>query len=549
MRSYLLAFLVAMFASLVFTRLVRDGARRLGWTDKPDSIRKIHTSPTPAVGGIAIYLALVTSLGVVCFFPTAVGASVRGDPIRLVCIIGSTGLMMLLGLVDDLRDLSAWTKFTAQVLLSVGCWFLGFQITTWWSSGGSSISLGLLSLPLTILWIVGITNAFNLIDGVDGLSSGAALFATLALLGAAVVGNQWLSALILSSLAGATIGFLRYNFNPASIFLGDSGSLSLGFILALVAIEGTQKSSAAVAIGVPIVAFGFPVIDTAMAIIRRFISGKPIFAGDYKHIHHMLLAKGLTPRRVVILLYGVCALFGLFSLLFLNPMGKELGLVLSVLGACIYVAIQQLHYPEFLQLGAHFSRSVQNQRKLIAGSIQVGRAIDVCHSAKSLAELLENLSNVFQEMDFRRVEVHFPCSQFSSECLQPIGWQHVRDGGLSCLFRWTSADKICHNQTAMKMPEVSRPRFRNDEFKLEGACQVPKALHLLSSAQAPTEPHSEAIRIAFFHPTNTTFAVSAICLLSQDIWNEMYAAIERLVLERHCTCPGLVSIREVNEKS
>ena len=174
----------------------------------------------------------------------------------------------------------------------------------------------LLSYLLTVVWLVGITNAFNLIDGLDGLASGAALFSSLVILGVSVSQDRPMMIIVSLVLCGSVAGFLRYNFNPASIFLGDSGALFIGFLLAAMSVLGTQKATTAVAIFVPILAFGFPMVDTAMAMGRRLVSRKPVFQGDNEHIHHMLLARGWSQRRVALVLYGVCAAFGLLALIF-----------------------------------------------------------------------------------------------------------------------------------------------------------------------------------------------------------------------------------------
>jgi UDP-GlcNAc:undecaprenyl-phosphate GlcNAc-1-phosphate transferase len=538
MHSYLLGFVIALACSLVLTRLARQLARRLGWTDQPDKVRKRHALPIPAAGGVAIYAALLISVGVIGLLPTRIGALLRADLQRLLVILGLSGLLMLLGLFDDLKGISPWKKFGAESVIAIICWGMGFQITTGWTSQGSVFSVGVLSLPLTLVWIVGITNAFNLIDGMDGLSSGAALFAIVALLGASLVGNHGLCILLLSAMAGATLGFLRYNFNPASIFLGDSGSLLLGFMLSLIAIESSQKSSAAIAIGVPIVAFGLPVIDTAVTIIRRFISGKPIFVGDCRHIHHMLLARGLTPKTAAVLLYGVCALFGLISLLFLNPSGRMLGLGLTVLAICVWFGIQQLRYPELRDLNAHFARGIQHQRRLIAGSVQVGRMIDGFRSAGSLAKILENLAAVLGEMEFSRAEVLFPCTNEADHNTGIEPWLHIRESETHCLFKWVSEGEDDTRRSGRRDIAAGR-RTLGDEFKLEYVFEFPNLLPAPPFDRRtfyflPEQP--PVGRIAFYHPVDTAYPVSAISLLSQDIWQEICAAMVQIMDRQGPSC-------------
>jgi UDP-GlcNAc:undecaprenyl-phosphate/decaprenyl-phosphate GlcNAc-1-phosphate transferase len=532
MRTYLFAFVAALIASFILTKIVRDIAIRFGWTDKPDLNRKRHAVPTPAVGGIAIYISVVISLIVTYYLPTGIGELMRSDPKMLVTIIGLSGIMMIIGLVDDIRGLSPLMRFVCEALLAILCWCSGFQITMIWAGKGSIYLIGILSLPLTVLWIVGITNAFNLIDGIDGLSSGAALFATLALLGSALLGYHWLSVLILASFAGAILGFLKYNFNPASIFLGDSGSLSLGFVLSVIAIESSQKSSAAMAIGVPIVAFGFPLIDTVVSIVRRFASGKPIFQGDRRHIHHMLLARGLTPKRTVTLLYGVCALFGLVSLLFLNPTGGTVGLAFAVLGTCLWIGIRKLKYTELRELNAHVARGIHNQRKLITGSVNVGRMIDDLKASSNLGQLLESLSRTLHEMEFSRAELLVPCyAEYGHR--QQMGWIHIRESNCHCLFVWDYETMSEHR--AIGQNGSSSRGFTENDFKLEYLFRFQKPSVALWSENLPSGQEIVG-RIAFYHSINSEYPVSAISILSQNVWKEFRVALERIVEQQGFCC-------------
>ena len=261
-----------------------------------------------------------------------------------VCALGV--LMMLVGLVDDFRSLRPVWKFMLQAAVAVAAWMADIRIESLGAYWGDGFHLGVWSLPITVLWIVGITNAFNLLDGIDGLAAGAALFATMAMLGVAIISHQVTTALILAAIAGATAAFLRYNFNPASIFLGDSGSLFLGFTLSVLAIQSTQKSAAAFAVAVPIVSLGVPVLDTMVVVFRRLVSGRPVFTGDRRHIHHMLLDRGLSVRQVAMGMYAVSGALALVSLLVASPSASLVGPVLAILGIAVAIGVQQLRIPE-----------------------------------------------------------------------------------------------------------------------------------------------------------------------------------------------------------
>jgi UDP-GlcNAc:undecaprenyl-phosphate GlcNAc-1-phosphate transferase len=431
-----------------------------------------------------------------------------------------------------MRNLKPRTKFAAQSAVALGAWLLGFRILSSWASGGMALSLDVFSLPLTILWIVGITNAFNLIDGIDGLSAGAALFATASMLVSSLLEGHPFSPSILLALAGAIVGFLRFNFNPASIFLGDSGSLMLGSMLSLLAIEYSQKSTAAIAVAVPIIALGLPVLDTAMVIFRRFLNGKPILLGDRRHIHHILIERGLKPRNAVILLYGVSGLFGLFSLLFLNPSGRIMGIVFVVLGLCIWFGIQQLHCPEFRELKGYLLRGMQYQRRLLTGNVIVGRMIDGFNSAHSIPELLESLSSFLAEMEFSRAEVRTPNVKEERIALQVKDWTTLADGRLHWLYRWVASDDRSHKGTEVRAdrPPTSDGAGPGAHFRLEFVFKIPRCS--TSASLTPEEDKgSEIGRLTFYHPMTSRLPVSAISLLSRQVWKEFGQAITRIMAQ------------------
>lgn len=406
MKTYLALFLLALGLSLALTPLVRRLATRWGVLDRPDRSRKIHDRPTPRLGGLAIYAAFLLALAGLFAVENEVTRHFRAQILQIAKLLLPSTLILLLGVYDDLRGADARIKFSVQSAAALMLYASGIQITRIWNPWGGTIELGLLSLPLTLLWLVGITNAFNLIDGLDGLSAGAALFATLTLLGAALFHQQPLLILLTVALAGAIVGFLRYNFMPATIFLGDSGSLFLGFLLGALAIEGSQKSATAVAVAIPLVSFGLPIVDTLWTLMRRALSRRPLFQGDLEHIHHMLLRRGLTRRQVVILLYAACAACGLFSLLFLNPQGKLMGVLLFILGAAVFFLIQSLGYPELQELLHSAGRALRHHR-VLAKNIQWRRAIAQVRQAESPNELRAALARLLELGDVDVAELRW----------------------------------------------------------------------------------------------------------------------------------------------
>ena len=432
MNTYLLAFIAAAVLSLFLTRVVRDFAIRRNWLDVPDAARKLHAKPIPAVGGVAILIAMTLALVVTVTIDTLVTDAFLESSRRVATIGVLSAAMMLVGAWDDVRGLSAPRKFALQIVLALIAWSLGFRIVGW---GGATLSFGSLSLPITVLWLVGLANAFNMIDGVDGLAAGAALFATMALLVASVTANQLMSAVLLAALGGATAGFLRYNFNPASIFLGDSGSLMLGFVLGLLSIDSSQKSTAAFAVAVPLVSLALPVLDTTVVVIRRLIRRKPVYMGDRRHIHHVLLDGGRSPREVVILLYGVCGFLGLLSLLFVSPTSQRAtGTMLAMLGIAMGIGIQQLQLPELKALNAHVVQGLKSQRRLLAGGAVVHTMLGRFAAATAPAAVLEALAEGLGEAEFSSAIVELPGGFPISDV--PHAWE-ATFGASVCGLHWT----------------------------------------------------------------------------------------------------------------
>jgi len=254
------------------------------------------------------------------------------------------------------------------------------------------------------LWVVAVTNAFNLIDGLDGLAAGSALFSTMVFFVVSLVVHSTLGSLMSVTLAGAILGFLRFNFNPATIFLGDSGSLFIGFMLSALALAGAQKAPTFVAVAIPVVSFGLPILETMLSIVRRLISGRPIFTADREHIHHKLLQMGFSHRQVVIVLYAVSAMFAMLSLFLLWPTGSTLGLVLAVVGTGIWLGVQHLNYLEFGELRRVAQRTI-DQRQIVINNLSVRRAIEELKVAGDFDQVRNVLIAAFDSNDFDGFEL------------------------------------------------------------------------------------------------------------------------------------------------
>jgi UDP-GlcNAc:undecaprenyl-phosphate GlcNAc-1-phosphate transferase len=403
MNTYLTLFMVSLSASLFLTPVVRRLSQRLGWLDVPGDGRRIHEVPVPRLGGVAVFASVMLGLALLPLLDNLVTRYLSEHWAGVIAVLASSTLVFLFGVYDDLAGAQARWKFIAQGAAAVLLYYMGGRVDALTVPFVGSVELPpVLGFTLTIVWVVGISNAFNLIDGLDGLATGASLFAALVMLGVSLVNGQPLVTVVSIALAGALIGFLRYNFNPASIFLGDSGALFVGFLLAALSVTGSQKASTVVAVAIPLMAFALPVIDTGFAVIRRFISGKPLFEGDREHIHHMLLERGWSQRRVAFALYGVCALFGLLALLFASEggEGKLTGLILLIAGAAIILTAGRLRYHEVDEVRAGLKRNLGERRVRTANHIRVRRASRALSKAQSLGDLLGAVCEVLELGEF-----------------------------------------------------------------------------------------------------------------------------------------------------
>jgi UDP-GlcNAc:undecaprenyl-phosphate GlcNAc-1-phosphate transferase len=355
--------IVAMGVTWMTTPAVIRLAEVIGAVDLPGA-RKAHSEPIPRIGGLAVFLGFLAGLTFAAFatgnaLSVPVGVYWRG-------LAMAATFLLLVGLADDIWGLSFRWKFAAQILAASFVWWCGFRIELITHPLGGGIELGWMSFPITLLWIIGITNAVNLIDGLDGLASGIALITTATVAVIAAVRQELGVTAASVALAGSLIGFLRYNFNPARIFLGDSGSLFLGFVLAVTSVRGSQKGPTAVAVMVPLLVLGLPLLDTGLAVLRRLhrlgSHGRRseqgslgyvlrnfdhVFLPDKGHIHHRLLELGLTQRGAVLTLWVVGVLFALaaFALVVLKSpllalvLGGALLLLLATYIALLYLRI------------------------------------------------------------------------------------------------------------------------------------------------------------------------------------------------------------------
>lgn len=298
----LLTFLLCFLAAVLITPLVKNFAIKIGATDKPNN-RKVHQKVMPRLGGLAIYLSFLA--GFIFLQPES--------PYLIPILLGSF-VIILTGIVDDIIELSAKWKLAGQILAAGIVIAGGVQVEFINLPFDGRLDLGWFAIPLTLLWIIGITNAINLIDGLDGLAAGVSSIVLMTLVGIAfTMGNLFVVALGLI-LLGSTLGFLVYNFYPAKIFMGDTGALFLGFMIAVISLLGF-KNVTLFSLLIPVIILGVPISDTLFAIIRRMVNKTPLSAPDKSHLHHCLLRLGFSHRKTVLIIYAMSSMFGLAAIL------------------------------------------------------------------------------------------------------------------------------------------------------------------------------------------------------------------------------------------
>lgn len=303
--TVLLCFVIAFLLSYVSVPLVRVLAFKSGAVDVPKDSRRMHKTPIPRMGGLAIFFGFVVSY--LCFAETI-------EPKDLGVLAGAL-ILICTGIIDDRRPLKAVTKLVFQLIAAIIPVAMGLRIEFLTNpniySSNATMALHYLSIPITVIWIVGLTNALNLIDGLDGLAGGISSIASVSLIVICVIFNKHSTLIPLVAIAGATMGFLPYNMNPAKIFMGDTGALFLGYMLATLSVDGFFKSFAAISFIIPLIVLGLPLFDTSFAIFRRMLKGQPIMKPDRSHLHHKLVDAGFSQRQAVGIL---CTISGLFSL-------------------------------------------------------------------------------------------------------------------------------------------------------------------------------------------------------------------------------------------
>lgn len=344
MNLYISAFLTASILSFVLTPLAKKLAHKIGAIDVPKDDRRVHKTPIPRLGGLAIYLATFITI-----FVFGLMGEVTMDSSIVAIFIGAS-IIVAMGMVDDTKPLSAKVKLLGQIIAALVLVKGGIRIEVFsnpFIEGYNVTSLGVFSIPVTVIWIVGITNTLNLIDGLDGLAAGVGAIASLSLFFVAanfvnISPFYYVVMFIAVVLSGAAVGFLPYNFNPAKIFMGDTGSLFLGYMFAVLSVRGVMKGVTTLSFVLPIVILGLPIFDTAFAIVRRSLKGQPIMQADKGHVHHRFLRLGYTQKQTVLTMYLICVALGMIAFLLSNMTSINYLKHLGYIGSIVFLLIAQI---------------------------------------------------------------------------------------------------------------------------------------------------------------------------------------------------------------
>jgi UDP-GlcNAc:undecaprenyl-phosphate GlcNAc-1-phosphate transferase len=403
---------LSVVLALILTPLVRDYLGKWGFLDHPDGVRKKHATPVPRVGGIAIVVSYIVTFAIALALPFTYTATLHHSlpEILPLTIVGS--VVFLTGVLDDLIGLAAWQKLMGILGASILAYFAGIHVDVHLLRGLPQWPW--LGFAITVLWLVGCTNAFNLIDGMDGLAAGVGFVAAVTMLVAALTQSNLPLALATMPLAGCLLGFLRYNFNGASVFLGDSGSLLIGFMLGCYGALWSEKSVTLVALTVPLLAVSIPLIDVALSILRRFLRNKPIFQADRGHIHHRLLDLGLSPKKAVLTMYGICAVVATLSLIASALHNQFSGLIVLAFGGAVWIGIRQLDYTEFASasrmfLGGKFRRIIDVEARMADFECSLSKAV-------TLEECWTEVRKGSSEFGFHEVRMSLNGRVFEESC-------------------------------------------------------------------------------------------------------------------------------------
>lgn len=411
-KTYVALFLGGFAACYLLVPAIRYIALKLEAFDPP-SERRVHKRRIPTLGGLAIAIPLYAGLALLYIWPNVISNAFFAAHREVLALVLGGLVILALGIYDDLRGASAYMKFPFQILAAMVVCALAGPIRSVSIPFFGQLPLGVFAVPATVFWIVAITNAFNLIDGVDGLATGVGLVVCgVSFFLAAGYGH--IDMMVFTAImSGALLAFLRYNFHPASIFLGDTGSLLIGFTIAVVALNSSMKAPTTVAILVPLCALGYPLMDLGLAVARRFLKGRPLFRADRSHIHHKLLASGLDHRGASVVAYGFTVLFTGIGILHILGRNAEAGILLVGVLVVLTVLFKIFGYWDYLI--NNLSLSLRKRYRMFHQAKKA--TVTKIEQAEKLEDLWNPLCRLAQKYDLHTVRLHLDGGE-------PLVWEH-----------------------------------------------------------------------------------------------------------------------------
>lgn len=419
MKTYIFVYLISVFLALVITPIVIWFARKLNVADIPGA-RKVHAKPISHIGGIAIVLSMVCPTIAVLFLSNTIGDAFRDILPKLTVLLCASGFMFITGLIDDIKPqgIRARIKFLVQMTAAMAVCVVGIRIKSIVFADWLTLNLGWFSWPITLLWIVGITNAVNLSDGLDGLAAGISAIACGVIAVFSVYSGQVVMAVLMLALLGSLTGFLFFNFNPAKIFMGDCGSMFLGFTIASSSVLCSTKSPVLVGLALPVLALGIPIFDTLFSMLRRYLERRSMFAPDRRHFHHRLIDMGLKQRHVVITIYIVTLLAA--------GLGMFMMVTRNINSLVVFFCILLLLILVFR----------------VAGSVRLKETITGLQRKYMINHQMQN-----EIRNFEDVELHFRRVKTINQWWQAISTAAERMGFLSVSLPLTNRDGSTHTLT------------------------------------------------------------------------------------------------------
>lgn len=405
MLTVFVTFIIAFVLSLVLTPAAGWMGNRFGAVDVPLA-RNVHTKPIPRSGGLAIALSFLLALVAVSYLPCPTSEHLSMDSRRAFTLLGGF-VIFCVGFFDDFHRLRPRVKLLGQILAASMAYYGGLRIDSF-AFGGTAIYFGILSYLITVFWFLLLINAMNLIDGLDGLAAGIAFFACVVMVFMSSRYPDYLIALEFAAVAGALLGFLRYNFNPASIFMGDGGSYFIGYTIAALSILGSIKSQLGAALLIPLLALGVPIFDTMLSPVRRWLLGREMFQPDKGHIHHHLIEKGLSSRMAVFVIYGISFVLCIAAIILVNMRNAFTGIALTVLILVFFIVVRKLGYLEYVAIDKIYgwirdmsdtAGLTQGRRSFLNIQIEIERA-------QNTEELWESICQALEMMRFDRGELY-----------------------------------------------------------------------------------------------------------------------------------------------